>query len=115
MSGHGCSAAVIAGEGATMQRDHAWHGVRHLEDLEQADAIGRRAGERAVARVNPSRPKPGRYPVIFDPRVSSSLLGHFAGAISGSSVARRTSFLQDKLGSQLFAPGVTIVDDPLRL
>jgi PmbA protein len=52
--------------------------------------------------------------VIFDRRVSSSLLGHFAGAISGSSVARRTSFLQDKLGSQLFAPGVTIVDDPLR-
>jgi PmbA protein len=115
MSGHGCSAAVIAGEGAAMQRDHAWHGVRHLEDLESAAAIGRRAGERAVARLNPSRPRPGRYPIIFDPRVSSSLLGHFAGAISGSSVARRTSFLQDKLGEPVFAPGVTIVDDPLRL
>ena len=114
-SGHGGSATVIAGEGATMQRDHAWHSARHLEDLEGATEIGRRAGERAVSRLNPGRPKPGKYPVIFDPRVSSTLLGHFAGAISGSSVARKTSFLLDKLGEEVFAKGVTIVDDPLRL
>ena len=113
-SGHGCSAAVIAGEGASMQRDHAWHSARHLDDLEAAVEIGRRAGERAVARLNPTRPKPGKYPVLFDPRVSSSLLGHFAGAISGSAIARKTSFLQDKLGAHVFASGVTIVDDPLR-
>jgi PmbA protein len=114
-SGHGCSASVIAGEGSSMQRDHAWHSVRHLEDLDSAADIGRRAGERAVARLNPTRPKPGRYPVIFDPRVSSSLLGHLAGAINGASVARKTSFLRNKLKSQVFAPGVTIVDDPLRV
>jgi PmbA protein len=113
-TGHGCSAAVIAGEGATMQRDHAWHSARHLADLENAADIGRRAGTRAVARLNPSRPRPGKYPVLFDPRVSSTLLGHFAGAISGSAIARRTSFLREKLGAQLFAPGVDIVDDPLR-
>ena len=114
-TGHGCSAAVIAGEGATMQRDHAWHSAHHLSDLENAAEIGRRAGLRAVARLNPTRPKPGKYPVLFDPRVSSTLLGHFAGAISGSSIARKTSFLQDKLGQAVFADGVTIVDDPLRL
>ena len=114
-SGHGCSAAVVAGEGATMQSDHAWHSARHLEDLEPAADIGRLAGERAVARLHPSRPKPGKYPVLFDPRVSSTLLGHFAGSISGSSVARRTSFLQDKLGERVFAAGITIIDDPLRL
>jgi PmbA protein len=114
-SGHGCSAGVVAGEGASMQRDHAWHSTRFLEDLEPAADIGRRAGERAVARLNPTRPKPGKYPVIFDPRVSSSLLGHFSGAISGSAIARRTSFLQDKLGERVFADRVTIVDDPLRL
>lgn len=113
-SGHGVSAGVIAGEGASMQRDHAWHSARFLEDLDGAADIGRKAGERAVARLNPTRPKPGKYPVIFDPRVSSTLLGHFSGAISGSSVARKTSFLLDKLGEQVFAPGVTIVDDPLR-
>jgi PmbA protein len=114
-SGHGCSASVVAGEGAGMQRDHAWHSVRHLEDLESPAALGRRAGERAVARLDPKRPRAGRYPVIFDPRVSSGLLGHFAGAINGASVARKTSFLRDRLGESVFAAGVTIVDDPLRL
>jgi len=114
-TGHGCSASVVAGEGATMQRDHDWHSARHLEDLEAAAAIGRQAGERAVARLNPMRPKPGKYPVLFEPRVASSLLGHLAGAISGSAIARKTSFLQDRLGGQVFARGVTIVDDPLRL
>lgn len=113
-TGHGCSAGVIAGEGGSMQRDHAWHSARHLADLDSATEIGRRAGERAVARLNPGRPKPGKYPVLFDPRVSSSLLGHFSGAISGAAIARKTSFLQDKLGTQVFAPGVTIVDEPLR-
>ena len=114
-SGHGCSAGVIAGEGASMQRDHAWHSARFLEDLDSAEEIGRKAGERAVARLNPTRPKPGKYPVLFDPRVSSGLLGHFSGAISGQSIARKTSFLQDKLGQSVFPSGVTIVDDPLRL
>ena len=114
-TGHGCSASVVAGEGATMQRDYEWHNVRHLEDLDDAVKIGRRAGERAVARLNPTRPRPGRYPVLFEPRIASSLLGHFAGAISGSAIARKTSFLQDRLGERVFAPGVSIVDDPLRL
>lgn len=97
-----------------MQRDHSWHSARHLEDLEPAADIGRRAGERAVARLNPRRPKPDKYPILFDPRVSGTLLGHFSGAISGSSIARKTSFLQDKLGQAVFGSGVTIIDDPLR-
>jgi PmbA protein len=97
-----------------MQRDYSWHSARYLEDLEAAEEIGRRAGERAAARLNPVRPRPQRMPVLFDSRVASSLLGHLAGAISGSAVARKASFLQDKLGQQLFANGVTIVDDPLR-
>jgi PmbA protein len=113
-TGHSCSATVIAGGGAGMQRDHAWHSARHLADVEQAAEIGRRAGERAVARLNSGRPRPGKYPVLFDPRVSSTLLGHFAGAISGAAIARKTSFLQDKRGEAVFAPSVTIVDDPLR-
>lgn len=114
-TGYSCSATMIAGEGPGMQRDHAWHGARHVEDLDPAEEIGRLAGERAVARLNSTRPRPGRMPVLFDPRVSTTLLGHFAGAISGSAVARKASYLQDKLGSRVFASGVTIVDDPLRL
>jgi PmbA protein len=113
-TGHSVSASVIAGEGATMQRDSAWHGVRHLAELDAPQEVGHLAGTRAAARLNPSRPKPGRYPVLFDPRAAGSLLGHFAGAINGASVARKSSFLQDKLGDRLFAPGVRIIDDPLR-
>jgi PmbA protein len=113
-SAHSGSAVMIAGEGETMQRDYASHSARHLSDLDPADEIGRKAGLRTVARLNPSRPKPGKYPVLFDPRVSTSLLGHFSGAISGSAIARKTSFLQEKLRQQVFAPGVNIIDDPLR-
>jgi PmbA protein len=113
-SGYSCAAGVIAGEGAGMQRDHAWHSARHMDDVDAPEAIGKLAGSRAVARLNPARPKPGRMPVLFDPRVASTLLGHFSGAISGSSVARKSSFLQDKLGERVFAPGVSIIDDPLR-
>ncbi len=111
---HGCLAGVIAGDGSTMQRDFAYHSVRYLEDLEEPGDIGKRAGERAVARLNPGRVKPGTYPILLDPRVSASLLNHFAGAISGSAVARGTSFLKDRLGEQIFAAEVSIVDDPLR-
>ena len=112
--GHGTLAGVIAGEGATMQRDHSWHSVRYLDNLDDAREIGMRAGERAVARLNPGRVTAGTYPVLFDPRVSASLLNHFASAISGSAVARGTSFLKDRLGERVFAPGVAIIDDPLR-
>jgi PmbA protein len=112
--GHGTLAGVIAGEGAAMQRDYSYHSVRYLADLDQAREIGSRAGERAVARLNPTRVKAGTYPVLFDPRVSASLLNHFAAAISGSAVARGTSFLKDRLGERVFAPGVAVVDDPLR-
>ncbi|QIL03128.1 TldD/PmbA family protein [Sphingomonas sinipercae] len=113
-SGFSCSAGVVAGEGGGMQRDSAWHSARHLDDLEAPDDLGRKAGERAVARLNPGRIESGPMPVLFDPRVASSLLGHLAGAINGASIARKSSFLQDKLGSLVFAPGVSIVDDPLR-
>jgi PmbA protein len=113
-SGHSCSASVVAGEGAGMQRDHAWHSARHVEDLEDAAEIGRRAAERAVARLGNVRVTPGPLPVLFDPRVAGSLLGHFAGAITGSAIARKTSFLLDRLGEPVFARGVTIRDDPLR-
>lgn len=113
-SGYGCSASVIAGEGGGMQRDYAYHSARHLSDLEDAVAIGRRAGERAVRRLNPGKLSSGAMPIVYDPRVSSGLLGHLAGAITGSAVARRTSFLLDRLGEQVFARGITVRDDPHR-
>ena len=113
-SGHGVSASVIAGEGATMQRDSAYRATRHLADLEAADAIGRRAAERTLARMNPVKIGSGTMPIVFDRRIGPGLLGALVGAITGSAVARRTSYLLDALGEQVFAPGVTVRDDPLR-
>jgi PmbA protein len=113
-TGYSCSASVVAGTGSDMQRDYAWHSARHMADLESAEEIGRRAGERAAARLNPVRVAPGPMAILFDPRVATTLLGHFIGAISGSAITRKASYLLDGLGTQVFAPGVTIHDDPFR-
>jgi PmbA protein len=113
-TGHSVSASVIAGEGTSMQRDYDYHGTVHLADLDAPERIGHSAGERAVARLNPSRPKTAKMPVIYDPRVAGSLLGHLSGAINGAAIARGTSFLKDKLGKQIFASGINIHDDPRR-
>ena len=113
-TGYSVSASVVAGEGSGMQRDYGWHSARHRSDLEDAADIGTRAATRAVARLNPVRIKAGRMPILFDPRVATTLLGHLVGAISGGAIARQASFLLDALGTQLFGKGVQILDDPLR-
>lgn len=108
------SCAVLGGEGEAMERDYAAHGSRHFADLETPQQIGQRAAERTLARLNPRKIASMKAPVIFSPRVSKSLLGHFASAISGSAVARGTSFLKEKMGAQIFASGINIIDDPKR-
>ncbi|MBP2277416.1 MULTISPECIES: TldD/PmbA family protein [Sphingomonas] len=113
-TGYGLSASVLAGEGGAMVRDYAYSSARHRRALEAPELIGTRAGERAVARVNPGRLASGPMPVVFDPRVGSSLLGHLTGAISGQAITRKTSFLLEALGTQVFASGVTVLDDPHR-
>ncbi|WP_408639534.1 TldD/PmbA family protein [Neoroseomonas rubea] len=111
---HSISAVALAGSGTGMERDYDWSSTVHLADLDDPVAIGRRAGERAIRRLNPTRPKTARIPVVYAPRVSGSLLGHLVGAINGASVARGTSFLKDSMGSQVLAAGLTVRDDPLR-
>jgi len=113
-SSYTISASVLAGPAGAMERDHAHHSARHRRRLETPEEIGRRAGERAVARLNPARVASGAMPVVFDPRIGSSLLGHFISAISGQAITRKTSFLCDCLGTAVFAPGVAIRDDPHR-
>ena len=114
-SSHSISATALAGEGVGMQRDYDYSSKVHDADLETAEAIGLSAAHRALARLNPTRPKTGKVTVVFDPRVSSSLLGHFVGAINGASVARGTSLLKDKMGQAVFGAGITIIDDPRRV
>ncbi|MET0360636.1 MAG: TldD/PmbA family protein, partial [Sphingobium sp.] len=111
---HSTWASVLAGTGDAMQRDYASHSVRHLEDLDAADAIGLRAGHRAVSRLNPRRVESGPMPIIFDPRVGNSLVGHLIGAIVGPAITRRSSFLLDMLDQRVFPETFTILDDPHR-
>ena len=111
----GMGVAVLAGEGTGMERDYESASARHMSDLENPQDVGRRAGEKAVQRLNPRKVKSQAVPVVFDPRVSAGLVGHFAGAISGASIARGVSFLKDRMGEEVFAPGITITDDPHRL
>src|SRR5512140_2044034 len=113
-SSHGLSMTAIAGEGTGMERDYDYSSVRHAADLESAEKIGRSAGERAIARLNPRKVSTRKVPVVFDPRIAGSLVSHLASAANGASVARKTSFLRDKMGQKLFADGIRIIDDPLR-
>ena len=111
---HSIGVAVLAGEGTGMERDYDHASARHASDLQSAEAIGKSAGEKAVRRLHPRKVKSQSAPVVFDPREAGGLLGHFANAISGTSVARGTSFLKDRMGAQIFAPHVHVIDDPHR-
>jgi len=113
-SGYSAYLGVIAGTGSTMQRDSASHSVRHLEDLDSPDELGRLAADRTIRRLNPAKLSSGPMPVVFDPRVGSSLLGHLVGAITGAAITRKTSFLLDRLNELVFADGVIVRDDPHR-
>lgn len=111
---HGIGVAVLGGEGTGMERDYAESSARHGSDMESPEVVGKRAGERTIKRLNPRQAKSQRAPVVYDPRVSASLVGSFAGAISGSSIARGVSFLKDKMGQAVFGSSINIIDDPHR-
>src|SRR6202790_1932786 len=114
-SSQGISVTAISGEGTAMERDYDFSAVPHAADLASPESVGRTAGERTEARANPRKVETCKVPVVFDPRVSGSLVGHLVGAVNGASIARKTSFLKDRLGEQLFARNIRIIDDPLRV
>ena len=113
-TGFSLGIAVLAGEGTAMERDYDWATAVHLEDLPEPEEIGRRAGEQAVKRLGPRKVETAQVPIIYDPRVSEAIPTHLAGAINGAAVARGTTFLKNKMGEQVMAKGLTIIDDPLR-
>ncbi|MFT8243005.1 TldD/PmbA family protein [Roseomonas sp. BN140053] len=113
-TGHSLSVSALAGSGTGMERDYDASSAVHLGDLEDPATLGRNAGERAVRRLNPRRPATARLPVVYDPRVAASLLGHLSAAINGAAVARGTSFLRDALGQPVLARGLCVRDDPTR-
>ncbi len=113
-TGRSTSCVAISGEGLKMERDYYGESRVFQADLPAADWIGTMAGERAVARIGPRKPPTGAYPVLFDERVSSSLISHILGAINGSSIVRGSSWLRDALGQQILPRGMALTEDPLR-
>jgi PmbA protein len=109
---HSASVSVIAGEAGAMQRDYWYSVARAQEDLESAESIGKRAGQRTVARLNARRIPTEDVPVIFDATLSPGLIGAFVNAVSGSSLYRKSSFLMDSLGKEVFAKSISIHEDP---
>jgi PmbA protein len=109
---HSVAVSVLAGEGTEMERDDDYDVAIYAADLKDPAAIGRNAAARTLRRLNPRKLDTTKVPVMFEPRAATSFLGHFA--INGKSIARGTSFLKDKNGQAVFAPGITIIDDPLR-
>jgi len=108
------SCVAISGEGLEMERDWCGEARSHYADVPSATEIGTLAGERAVARNGADRPPTGAYPVLFDERVSSTLIGHLAGAVNGSSIVRGSSWIKDKLGEQVLPKGMDLYEDPTR-
>lgn len=110
----GRSVSVIAGEGTKMERDYDFDSTLYFAELRDAEEIGREAAARAVRRINPRQvPTAKNVTVVFDPRVARGIAGHIAGAINGASVARKTSFLRDRMGQQVLKSGLSVTDDPL--
>ena len=105
------SVVPVASQNGAMQRDYWYSAHRKLNGLEPAAVVGKKAAERAVRRLGAKRVKTQAAPVVFDAEMAASLLRHWAGAVSGSALYRKTSFLLDKLGEKIATAGVSIDDD----
>jgi len=113
-SRHSLGASVVASEDGPMERDYDYQSKVRAADLADPIEIGNKAAERAARRINPRKVKSQAVPVVFDPRVSGSIIRHLISAISGPAVARGTTFLKDKFGEEIFAAEISIVEEPMR-
>ncbi|TGD67292.1 TldD/PmbA family protein [Tabrizicola sp. WMC-M-20] len=112
---HSLSAVAFTGEGTAMERDWAAEGRIYASDMPGAEGIGHLASERALQRAGAIRPKTGTWPVLFDERVASSLIGHLLSATNGAAIARGASWLRDALGQQVLPAHLSVVEDPHRV
>lgn len=112
LSRHSISCAMIAEQGDSKQRDYWYSVARDAADLESAENIGQKAGIRSAARLGARKIATCETPVLFEAPVASSLIGHFASAVSGGNLYRKSSFLLDSIGQQIFAPDIQIIELP---
>jgi PmbA protein len=113
-SSRSISAVAFTGQGTAMERDWAGESRTYQSDLPPAEGIGALAAERALARAGAVKPGTGTYPVLFDERVASSLIGHLLSAVNGAAIARGASWLRDALGAQVLPAGLSVIEDPHR-
>ena len=114
-STHSLAVTVLAGSGTSMERDYDYSVSTHANKLKNHKDIGEESAKRAIERLNPRKVKSGNFDVVFDPRVGGGFLTLLGGAISGNSIARKTSFLKNKLGKKIFNSEISITDDPQRI
>lgn len=112
LSRHSVSCAVIAERGGSKQRDYWYSVARDAADLESAESVGQKAGMRSAARLSARKIATCEAPVLFEAPIAASLIGHFASAVSGGSLYRKSSFLLDSVGQQVFAPDIQILELP---
>lgn len=113
-SDHGLSCVAITGEGTAMERDYYGDGRNHAADLMSPEEIGRLAAERTIARAGARKPPTGAFPVIYDERISSALIGHLLAATNGNSIVRGSSWLRDAMGEDVLPKGLNLIEDPHR-
>lgn len=111
-SQHAISCTAISGAGLGMERDHAGEGRIWAEDMPSPQEIGQLAGERAVARSGARRPPTGAFPILYDERISSGLIGHLLSAINGTAIVRGASWLRDAMDMQVLPEGITLHENP---
>lgn len=104
---------VADDDGGKKRTSGYWTAHRHLAKLEDEELVGREAARRTLRMLGAKKVATGSYPVVFERDVARSLLGHFAGCVVGDSIYRRSSYLIDRVGSEVASPLITIVDDPL--
>lgn len=109
---HSLGCTVIVGEGDAMQRDYWYTSARSAEDMDPVEQVGRIAGERTVRRLGARRLSTRKVPVLFEAPIAAGLFGSFVSAVSGGSLYRKSSFLPDSIGQQIFAPHVQLREDP---
>jgi len=113
-SDRGLSCVAISGSGTQMERDYDYDSRIFQNELRSAEDIGARAAARAVERAGARKPKTGAFPVLFDERIASSLIGHLLQATNGAAIARGSSWLRDAIGEQVLPSGLSIIEDPHR-
>jgi PmbA protein len=112
LSRHSVSCAMIAEHGDSKQRDYWYSVARDAADLETVQSIGEKAGKRSAARLGARKIDTREVPVLFEAPIASGLIGHFASAVSGGSLYRKSSFLLNSIGQQVFAPNIQILERP---